>query len=86
MYSGGESEKMLGVALKAHRRDALVVASKCWFGVGPGVTARGLSRKHMVEACEASLRRLGTDYIDLYQFHGPDPLRRSRNRCAPPTI
>ena len=73
MYSGGESEKMLGVALKAHRRDALVIATKCWFGVGPGVTERGLSRKHIVEACEASLRRLGTDYIDLYQFHGPDP-------------
>lgn len=73
MYSGGESEKMLGIALKPHRRDALVIASKCWFGVGPGVTERGLSRKHIVEACEASLKRLGTDYIDLYQFHGPDP-------------
>jgi aryl-alcohol dehydrogenase-like predicted oxidoreductase len=72
-YSGGESEKMLGVALKAHTRDELVIATKCWFGTGPAVTARGLSRKHIVESCENSLKRLGTDYIDLYQFHGPDP-------------
>jgi aryl-alcohol dehydrogenase-like predicted oxidoreductase len=73
MYSGGESEKMLGNALKSHRRDELVIASKCWFATGSAVTGRGLSRKHIVEACEASLRRLGTDYLDLYQFHGPDP-------------
>ncbi|MGN6101983.1 MAG: aldo/keto reductase [Devosia sp.] len=72
-YSGGESEKMLGVALKEHDRDALVIATKCWFGSGPAPTARGLSRKHIVESCEQSLRRMGLDYIDLYQFHGPDP-------------
>ncbi|MEP7240868.1 MAG: aldo/keto reductase [Devosia sp.] len=73
MYSAGESERMLGVAIRDHKRDDLVLASKCWFGVGAAPTARGLSRKHIVEACEASLRRLGTDYVDLYQFHGPDP-------------
>jgi YD repeat-containing protein len=72
-YSGGESEKMLGVALKEYDRDALVIATKCWFPSGKAVTQRGLSRKHIVEAAEASLKRLGTDYIDLYQFHGPDP-------------
>ena len=72
-YSGGESEKMLGVALKDYDRDALVIATKCWFPSGKAVTQRGLSRKHIVEAAEASLKRLGTDYIDLYQFHGPDP-------------
>lgn len=72
-YSGGESEKMLGVALKEYNRDSLVVASKCWFPSGKAVTQRGLSRKHIVEAVEASLKRLDTDYIDLYQFHGPDP-------------
>jgi aryl-alcohol dehydrogenase-like predicted oxidoreductase len=72
-YSGGESEKMLGVALKSHKRDDLVIATKCWFGTGPAVTTRGLSRKHIVESCELSLQRLGLDYIDLYQFHGPDP-------------
>jgi 1-deoxyxylulose-5-phosphate synthase len=72
-YSGGESEKMLGVALKDHDRDKLVVATKCWFPSDPAVTARGLSRKHIVESCEASLKRMDVDYIDLYQFHGPDP-------------
>ena len=72
-YSGGESETMLGVALKAHKRDDLVIATKCWFPSGPAVTSRGLSRKHIVASCEQSLRRLGLDYIDLYQFHGPDP-------------
>jgi len=72
-YSGGESETMLGVALKDYDRNSLVVASKGWFPAGPAVTQRGLSRKHIVEACEASLRRLDTDFIDLYQFHGPDP-------------
>jgi len=72
-YSAGESEKMLGVALKDYNRDHLVVATKCWFASDKAPTARGLSRKNIVEACEASLKRLGTDYIDLYQFHGPDP-------------
>jgi aryl-alcohol dehydrogenase-like predicted oxidoreductase len=72
-YVAGESEKMLGVALKSQKRDELVIATKCWFPQGGAITSRGLSRKHIVEACEASLKRLGLDYIDLYQFHGPDP-------------
>ncbi|WP_423069179.1 aldo/keto reductase [Devosia sp. CN2-171] len=72
-YSNGESEKMLGVALKDYDREHLVVATKCWFPSDKAITARGLSRKNIVEACEASLKRLDTDYIDLYQFHGPDP-------------
>ena len=72
-YSDGESEKMLGQALKEHERDELVIATKCWFPRASAVTARGLSRKHIVESCEASLRRMDVDYIDLYQFHGPDP-------------
>ena len=72
-YSGGGSEKMLGVALKSHKRDELVIATKCWFPTSDATNARGLSRKNIVEACEASLKRLDTDYIDLYQFHGPDP-------------
>ncbi len=72
-YSNGDSEAMLADILKAYRREDLVLATKGFFPTGPAVTARGLSRKHIVEACEASLRRLGTDYVDLYQFHGPDP-------------
>ncbi len=62
-----------GEALKEYKRDSLVIATKCWFANDPAVTARGLSRKHIVESCEASLKRLDIDYIDLYQFHGPDP-------------
>lgn len=72
-YSGGKSEEMLGVALKEHDRSSLVIATKAWFPAGKAPTARGLSRKHLVEACEASLKRLDVDYIDLYQFHGNDP-------------
>ncbi|MBK1793278.1 aldo/keto reductase [Devosia sp. WQ 349] len=72
-YSGGDSERMLGVALKDFVRDDLVVATKCWFPTNSAVTSRGLSRKHIIEACEKSLKRMGLDYIDLYQFHGPDP-------------
>jgi aryl-alcohol dehydrogenase-like predicted oxidoreductase len=73
MYSGGQSEEMLGVALKNHNRDELVIATKCWFPQSKAPTARGLSRKHISEACEKSLRRLGIETIDLYQFHGPVP-------------
>ena len=72
-YSGGVSETMLGVALKQHKRDDLVIATKCWFPSNTAPTSRGLNRKHIVESCENSLKRLDLDYIDLYQFHGPDP-------------
>src|SRR5262245_28860311 len=57
-YSGGEAEKMLGVALREHKRDNLVIATKCWFPADPAVTSRGLSRKHIVESCEHSLKRM----------------------------
>ena len=72
-YGGGESERMVAAALADFRREDFVIATKGFFPTGAAVTARGLGRKHIVEACEASLRRLGTDYVDLYQFHGPDP-------------
>jgi aryl-alcohol dehydrogenase-like predicted oxidoreductase len=72
-YSAGDSESMLGDILRDYRREDLVIATKGWFATGSAVTMRGSSRKHIVEACEASLRRLGTDYVDLWQFHGPDP-------------
>ncbi len=73
MYSQGVSEQYLGHALKNHDRDDLVVATKCWFRMRPSANAMGLSRKHILESIDASLQRLGTDYIDLYQVHGPDP-------------
>jgi 1-deoxyxylulose-5-phosphate synthase len=72
-YSAGESERMLAAIMKDHKRDDFVLATKAFFPQGDAVTQRGLSRKHLVEACEQSLKRLGTDFIDLYQFHGPDP-------------
>ncbi len=73
MYSAGVSEEMLGEAIHGHRRDDLVLATKCWFRTGGTANAKGLSRKHILEAIHSSLRRLKTDYIDLYQVHGPDP-------------
>ena len=72
-YVAGESERILADILKDHKRDDLVIATKGWFPTGNAVTARGSSRKHIVEAAEASLKRLNTDYVDLWQFHGPDP-------------
>jgi len=73
LYSAGVSEEMLGNAISGTHRDDLVIATKCWFPSGDGVNKRGLSRKHVIEACEASLKRLRTDFVDLYQIHGPDP-------------
>ena len=72
MYSQGASEEMVGKAVQGHARADLVLATKVWFGMGGAANAKGLSRKHICEAVDASLKRLGTDYIDLYQAHGPD--------------
>lgn len=72
MYSNGLSEEMLGKAIQPLDRDDLVLATKCWFQVRQTPTGKGLSRKHIMESVDASLRRLNTDYIDLYQVHGPD--------------
>jgi 1-deoxyxylulose-5-phosphate synthase len=70
MYSLGASEEITGRALKDFaRRDEVVVATKVFFPLGEGPNRRGLSRKHILDACDASLKRLGTDYIDLYQIH-----------------
>lgn len=68
VYSEGISETMLGRALDKRRHEA-VIATKCGFRTHPGPHGEGLSRRHIITACEASLRRLGTDYIDLYQIH-----------------
>ncbi|GII55807.1 aldo/keto reductase [Planotetraspora thailandica] len=73
VYSDGESETLLGQAL-AGRRDEVVLATKLAARVGPGPNDLGLSRLHVASALDASLRRLGTDHIDLYQIHNVDPL------------
>ena len=73
VYSTGESEEILGRAL-AGRRHEVVVATKVRGRMGPGANEVGLSRLHIIQAAEASLKRLGTDYIDLYQIHRSDAL------------
>jgi aryl-alcohol dehydrogenase-like predicted oxidoreductase len=73
VYSGGLSEEILGQALKG-RRDDVLVATKVRMPMGDGPNDAGLSRHHIVTGCEASLRRLGTDHIDLYQVHEWDGL------------
>ena len=69
----GLSEEVLGDWLKAQPRDRCIVATKVAGRMGPGWNQRGLSRGHILDAVDASLRRLQTDYIDLYQLHAPDP-------------
>ena len=71
-YARGESEKVVGQVLSAYERSSYVLATKVFFPMGDGVNDRGLSRKHITEQCHASLKRLGTDYIDLYQCHRYD--------------
>ena len=71
VYSFGRSEEVLGKALGARRKD-VVLATKVFARLEPGTNKTGLSRRYIMEACEGSLRRLGTDYIDLYQAHNFD--------------
>ena len=74
LYSLGVSEEVTGRALREYgAREELVIATKVFFPLGDGPNRGGLSRKHIVEACEASLRRLGVEAIDLYQIHRFDP-------------
>jgi aryl-alcohol dehydrogenase-like predicted oxidoreductase len=68
VYSAGASEELVGKAIEG-RRDDLLIATKARMSMGPGPNDAGLSRHHLIRSCEASLRRLGTDYIDLYQVH-----------------
>lgn len=68
-YAGGKCEEVWGQLLKPRRRADYVLATKVFFPTGKGVNDRGLSRKHISESCDASLRRLQTDYLDIYQCH-----------------
>ena len=70
-YSGGLAEEILGQAIKG-RRDKVLISTKAAFKMGPSPNEIGTSRHHLVAACDASLKRLGTDYIDLWQMHGFD--------------
>jgi len=69
VYAGGRAETVLGQALAGERREGIEIFSKVYFPVGEGANDRGLSRKHVLESIDGSLRRLGTDYLDLYQAH-----------------
>ncbi len=73
VYAHGHAEEVVGMALKEMTRDEIFLATKAFFPVGDGPNDRGLSRKHLVEQCQISLRRLQTHYIDLYQCHRFDP-------------
>ena len=72
VYSTGLSEEILGKAIGPKRRDQVVIATKAFGRMGPGLHEGGCSRLHIIKACDDSLRRLNTDYIDLYQMHGFD--------------
>ena len=89
IYSSGESEEILGQAVSG-RRDRVLLATKARMPAGEGPNDAGLSRHHIIRQCEESLRRLGTDYIDLYQAHEWDgvtpleePWRPSTRSSAP---
>ncbi|MEM4781226.1 MAG: aldo/keto reductase [Halalkalicoccus sp.] len=69
VYSRGESEEIVGRAIEGRDRSELVIATKVYGQMGEGPNQGGLSRKHVIDQCEASLERLNTDYIDLYQIH-----------------
>jgi aryl-alcohol dehydrogenase-like predicted oxidoreductase len=73
VYAGTKAESVLGRALNGERREGLEIFTKVYWPTGPGRNDRGLSRKHITESCHASLRRLQTDYVDLYQAHRYDP-------------
>lgn len=73
VYERGEAEKVVGEVLRQYPRESYVLATKVFWPMGDGPNDRGLSRKHVLEQCHASLKRLGTDYVDIYYCHRFDP-------------
>lgn len=73
IYANGKAEEVMGQAIKNISRQNLVISSKVFWQTMPGPNGKGLSRKHIMESCEASLRRLGVDYLDIYFCHRYDP-------------
>jgi voltage-dependent potassium channel beta subunit len=73
VYERGAAEELVGEALKAYPRDSYVLATKVFWPMGDGPNDRGLSRKHVIEQANASLKRLGHDYVDIYYCHRHDP-------------
>ena len=73
VYAMGKAEQVMGSAIKDLPREGLVISSKLFWPTMPGANGKGLSRKHIMESCEASLRRLDLDYLDLYFCHRHDP-------------
>ncbi|NRR31223.1 aldo/keto reductase, partial [Oxalobacteraceae bacterium] len=71
VYSGGVAESVLGEAIKG-RRDKVLISTKATFRTDENPNSAGSSRFHLIQACDAALKRLGTDYIDLFQLHGFD--------------
>jgi aryl-alcohol dehydrogenase-like predicted oxidoreductase len=85
VYAGTRAESVLGRALKGERREGLEILTKVYWPTGPGRNDRGLSRKHIMESIDGSLRRLQTDYVDLYQAHrfdGETPLEETMEAFA----
>ena len=73
IYGRGEAEKQIGAILKQFPRHTLVISSKVFFPMSDDINDRGLSRKHIIESIDKTLERIGTDYIDIYFCHRPDP-------------
>jgi aryl-alcohol dehydrogenase-like predicted oxidoreductase len=74
IYAGGRSEEIVGNVIPELNRDGIIIASKCSLPSGPAVTQFGANRKQIISSCEKSLKRLKTDYIDLFHIHVPDPI------------
>jgi aryl-alcohol dehydrogenase-like predicted oxidoreductase len=74
VYAGGRAEEIIGSFLPQIKRDDVIIASKSYFPMRNLPNSYGVSRKHLMASCEASLKRMRTDYIDLYYVHGPDPV------------